>query len=79
MAPFVRAYDSSLVRAEFDKQYVADGTDRQKADARRQTFQRAVKDAQAKDLVFIREVYGRQAFRTRIASGLLARADEATE
>ena len=58
--PVVRACDLSLVRAEFDKQYIAEGTDRQKADARRKAFQRAVKDAQAKELVATREMNGRQ-------------------
>jgi AAA domain len=47
----VRACDLALVKAEFQKQYVAEGADRQKADARRKAFQRAVKDAQAKALI----------------------------
>ena len=42
----VRACDLELVRGEFNKQYVAEGNDRQKADARRKAFQRAITGAQ---------------------------------
>ena len=41
--PDVRACDIELVRTEFYKQYPADGTDKQKADARRKAFGRSVK------------------------------------
>jgi hypothetical protein len=55
--PVVRAVDLNLVRAEFCKQYPADGdTKKQKTNARRQAFNRVVKDAQAKKLIATREV-----------------------
>jgi hypothetical protein len=45
------------VRAEFYKQTTADGeTEKQKGNARRQAFGRAIKDAQAIDLIACREV-----------------------
>src|SRR2546423_11382089 len=56
--PIVRACDLSPIRAEFEKQYVADGNDRQKADAKRKAFKRAVQDAQAKNLIATRELGG---------------------
>ena len=43
--PEVRACDIELVRREFYRQYPADGTDKQKADARRKAFSRSVKEA----------------------------------
>jgi hypothetical protein len=58
--PVVRAVDLALVRAEFCRQYVADGTPQQKTDARRHAFNRAVKSAQAKGLITMREVDGTQ-------------------
>ena len=58
--PLVRACDLELVRDEFNKQYVAEGNDRQKADARRQAFQRAVTGAQDQGLVAVREIGGIQ-------------------
>jgi hypothetical protein len=58
--PVVRAVDLELVRAEFCRQYVAEGTPRQKTDARRHAFNRAVKSAQAKALIAMREVDGTQ-------------------
>jgi hypothetical protein len=58
--PVVRAVDLELVRAEFCRQYVAEGTPRQKTDARRHAFNRAVKSAQAKGLIAMREVDGTQ-------------------
>jgi Bifunctional DNA primase/polymerase, N-terminal/AAA domain len=58
--PTVRAVDLELVRAEFNKQYVAEGTDRKKADTRRHAFNRAIKDAQNKALIATREVAGVQ-------------------
>jgi hypothetical protein len=54
--PVVRAVDSKLVRAEFCKQYPADGDAKQKAATRRQAFGRAVKLAQSKSLIMVREV-----------------------
>jgi AAA domain-containing protein len=58
--PIVRACGLDRVRAEFNKQYFADGDARQKADARRKAFKRAVADAQAKSLIAVREINGTQ-------------------
>jgi hypothetical protein len=58
--PVVRACDIRVIRSEFDKQYPADGTERQKADARRKAFTRAITDAQANNLIAIREIDGTQ-------------------
>ena len=58
----VRACDIELVRNEFHRQYTADGTDKQKADARRKAFGRAVKESQARGLVAIRELDGSSSF-----------------
>lgn len=59
--PQVRACDIELVRAEFYRQYPADGTDKRKAEVRRKAFGRAVKDCSgARDLVATREVEGVQ-------------------
>jgi hypothetical protein len=65
IAPFsdnlvVRAVNVELVRTEFYKQYPAEGDDKQKANTRRQAFNRVLKDAQAKGLVASREVGGVQ-------------------
>jgi hypothetical protein len=56
--PTVRAVDLKIVRAEFEKQYYADGDDRQKKAARRMAFTRAIKAAQGASLVEIREHNG---------------------
>jgi hypothetical protein len=48
------------VRREFYRQYPADGDEKQKADARRQAFNRAVKAAQEASLIAIRELNGVQ-------------------
>ena len=45
--PLVRAVDIDVVRSEFYKSYAAEGTDKQKAAARRQAFNRAINEAQA--------------------------------
>jgi hypothetical protein len=58
--PEVRVCDIELVRTEFYRQYPADGTDKQKADARRKAFNRSVKETTARDLVATREVDGVQ-------------------
>jgi hypothetical protein len=58
--PAVRAVDRELVRTEFYKQYPADGDEKQKADARRQAFKRAVENAQANSLIMVREIGGVQ-------------------
>jgi putative tryptophan/tyrosine transport system substrate-binding protein len=54
--PAVRAADIKLVRAEFCKQYPAEGDAKQKAATRRQAFGRAVKLAQSKSLIMVREI-----------------------
>ena len=48
------------MRREFYRQYPADGDEKQKADARRQAFNRAVKAAQEASLIAIRELNGVQ-------------------
>ena len=58
--PEVRACDIELVRTEFYRQYPADGTDKQKADARRKAFGRSVKESIARGVVASREVDGVQ-------------------
>jgi hypothetical protein len=58
--PTVRACDLDLVRQEFNRRYPADGTDRQKADARRKAFKRAILEAQSAGLLQMREVDGVQ-------------------
>ena len=58
--PSVCACDIEAVRAEFYRQYPADGTDRQKTEARRKAFGRAVKETIARELVGTREVDGVQ-------------------
>ena len=58
--PDVQACDISLVRAEFYRQHPAEGTDTQKTSTRRAAFNRAFKDAQAKEIVGSREVDGVQ-------------------
>jgi 5S rRNA maturation endonuclease (ribonuclease M5) len=60
--PKVQACDLALVQAEFFKQYAADGTAKQKYDARRHAFDRAVKSAQNKEppLVMVREIGDQQ-------------------
>ena len=52
------ACDIEVVRAEFYKQYPADGTEKQKADAQRQAFNRSLKRAHTSGLVASREVDG---------------------
>lgn len=56
----VSACDIELVRAEFYRQQPAEGTEKQKADARRQAFGRAFKASQGKALIASREVDGVQ-------------------
>ena len=58
--PLVCACDVEAVRTEFYRQYPADGTDKQKADARRQAFNRSLRGSQAAELVVSREVDGAQ-------------------
>jgi hypothetical protein len=55
--PIVRMVKKEVVRAEFYKQYAADAEDeKQRQVARRQAFNRAIKDAQAVELIVIREI-----------------------
>ena len=56
--PIVCAVDLEAVRSEFYKSYPADGTEKQKQAARRQAFNRAIRDAQAGNLIAIRAVDG---------------------
>jgi hypothetical protein len=56
--PTVCAVDLEAVRSEFYKSYPADGTDKQKQAARRQAFNRAIRDARAGNLIAIRAVDG---------------------
>jgi hypothetical protein len=56
--PIVRAVDREIVRAEFYKSYPADGDAVAKQNVRRQAFGRALKDAQARGLIGIREIEG---------------------
>jgi hypothetical protein len=56
----VPACDIELVRAEFCRQYAAEGSEQQKKETRRRAFNRSVKDATARNLVATREVAGRQ-------------------
>src|SRR5262249_7594211 len=58
--PEVHACDVELVRAEFYRQYPADGTEQQKAEARRKAFGRSTKEAIARGVVASREVDGVQ-------------------
>ena len=54
----VRAVDREIVRAEFFKSYAADGDARQRAETRRKAFGRATSQAQARELIGIREIDG---------------------
>ncbi len=58
--PEVCACDLELVRGEFYRQYPADGTAQQKAEARRKAFGRSVKESIARSVVGSREVDGVQ-------------------
>jgi hypothetical protein len=55
-APMVRACALESVRAEFLKQYAADGDERQKTETRRKAFHRAVIKAQEKGMVAVRQL-----------------------
>jgi hypothetical protein len=52
----VRTVDLEIIRAEFYKSDPADGDAKAKQNVRRQAFGRALKDAQAKGLIGIREI-----------------------
>jgi len=58
--PIVCACDIEIVRTEFYRQHPAEGTEKQKADARRKAFSRSVKESQARGLLASREVDGVQ-------------------
>lgn len=58
--PTVRAVNLELVRAEFCRQYPAEGDEKQKGHVRRQAFYRALKAAQEQGLIAVREVDGTQ-------------------
>src|SRR5262249_18197542 len=65
VAPFsdqlsVQACDLELVRPEFYRQHPAEGTAAQKKEIRKKAFQRAIKDAIARNVVATREVDGVQ-------------------
>ena len=53
--PIVRAVDVEVVRTEFYKGYSADGDAKQKQNTKRQAFNRAVRDAQERSLICVRE------------------------
>ena len=54
--PTVRAADIEIVRAEFYKSYPAHGDEKAKQQVRKKGFQRAIKDAQAKGLIGVRDI-----------------------
>jgi hypothetical protein len=56
----VRACDLELVRAEYYRQYPAEGTDKQKQAARRQTFNRHITTAVQRSVATVRELDGVQ-------------------
>ena len=58
--PEVRACDVELVRAEFYRQHPAEGTDKQKQQARQKAFKRSVNDSIARNVTASREVDGVQ-------------------
>ena len=56
--PIVQAVDVEMVRREFYASYLADGSPEQKAAAKRQAFNRVIKDARDRGLVQTRSVNG---------------------
>jgi AAA domain len=54
--PMVRAVDLELARAEFCRMYPAEGNPRQKSEARRKAFQRAVTGAQGGGLIGVCDI-----------------------
>ncbi len=58
--PAVRACDMELVRDEFYRQHLAEGTDEQKQPARQKAFNRSVNDSMARGMTATREVEGVQ-------------------
>jgi hypothetical protein len=56
--PSVRAIDLEVVRSEFHKSYAADGDATAKQATRRQAFHRAIRTAQDRSLVGVRDIAG---------------------
>jgi hypothetical protein len=54
--PPTQAVDREIVRPEFYKSYVVDGTAQQKADARQKAFKRAIQEAQDRGLIGVQTV-----------------------
>jgi hypothetical protein len=54
--PIVRAVDIGIIRTEFYKAYPADGDAKAKQEVRRKAFGRAIKDAQARGLIGVRDI-----------------------
>jgi AAA domain/Bifunctional DNA primase/polymerase, N-terminal len=54
--PMVRSIDQEILRTEFYKSYPADGDAKAKQEVRRKAFGRAIKDAQAKGLIGVRDI-----------------------
>jgi len=57
--PVVRACDLEIIRAEFDRQYVVDGSVEQRRSARSKAFWRTVRAAQDQGLIVAREMEGK--------------------
>jgi hypothetical protein len=57
--PMMRPVDLEILRAEFYKSYPADGDPKAKQEVRRKAFGRAIKDAQAKSLIGVRDIDAR--------------------
>lgn len=60
----VRAVPTDVVRAEFYRQHISDGTEEQRKEARRKAYHRALKDAQARNLAGCCEISGVQSIWT---------------
>ena len=58
--PLVCACDIEMVRTEFYRQYPADGTDKQKNEARRKAFTRSLNTSVSRAVITVREVDGAQ-------------------
>jgi hypothetical protein len=53
--PIARAVDIEVVRGEFYGSYVADGSEEQKQNTRRQAFNRAIRSTQSRNLIEVRD------------------------
>jgi hypothetical protein len=59
--PLIRAVDEKFVRAEYYKNYAADGdTKEQKQDTKRKKYRRSIENAQERSLIGVREIDGVQ-------------------